>query len=41
MYAQEWLPSVPFPFHVEEGPELRAEMATLAARLAASLAPPP
>ncbi|SDL44158.1 Predicted DNA-binding transcriptional regulator YafY, contains an HTH and WYL domains [Nonomuraea maritima] len=37
MYAQEWLASVPFAFHVEGGPELRAAVATLAARLAAAL----
>lgn len=41
MYAQEWLPAVPFPFRVEGGPELRAAVATLAARLAAALAGPP
>ncbi|MFB9965755.1 hypothetical protein [Sinosporangium siamense] len=38
MYAQEWLPNVPFPFRVEGGPELRAAVATLAARLAAAVA---
>ncbi|RVX40368.1 transcriptional regulator [Nonomuraea polychroma] len=38
MYAQEWLPAVPFPFRVEGGPELRAAVATLASRLAAALA---
>ncbi len=38
MYAQEWLPNVPFPFRVEGGPELRAAVARLASRLAAALA---
>ncbi|GAT68525.1 arsR family transcriptional regulator [Planomonospora sphaerica] len=38
MYAQEWLPNVPFPFRVEGGPELRAAVAALASRLAAALA---
>ncbi|WP_125777140.1 helix-turn-helix transcriptional regulator [Antribacter gilvus] len=38
MYAQEWLASLPFVFRVEGGPELRAEMAALAARLTASVA---
>ncbi|WP_158842843.1 helix-turn-helix transcriptional regulator [Saccharothrix deserti] len=37
MYAQEWLANVPFPFRVEDGPELRAAVATLAARFAAAL----
>ncbi|MEV4366819.1 MULTISPECIES: WYL domain-containing protein [unclassified Nonomuraea] len=37
MYAQEWLPAVPFAFRVEGGPELRAAVARLAARLAAAL----
>lgn len=37
MYAQEWLASVPFAFRIEGGPELRAAVATLAARLAASV----
>jgi predicted DNA-binding transcriptional regulator YafY len=43
MYAQEWLPNVPFAFRVEGGPQLRAAMATLAARFAAAVAdqPPP
>ena len=40
MYAQEWLASVPFPFRVEGGPELRAAVGVLAARLAAALAEP-
>jgi predicted DNA-binding transcriptional regulator YafY len=34
MYAQEWLPTVPFAFRVEDGPELRAAVATVAARFA-------
>lgn len=38
MYAQEWLASVPFPFRVEGGPELRAAVAALAERLAAAVA---
>jgi hypothetical protein len=37
MYAQEWLATVSIPFRVEGGPELRAAMATLVARLTASL----
>lgn len=37
MYASEWLPSVPFAFHVEGGPELRAEVSTLALRFAAAV----
>ncbi|WP_157248298.1 helix-turn-helix transcriptional regulator [Nonomuraea typhae] len=41
MYAQEWLPNVPLPFRVEGGPELRAAVATLAARLTAAVADPP
>ncbi|MBT2226955.1 YafY family protein [Nonomuraea sp. NEAU-A123] len=41
MYAQEWLASVPFPFRVEGGQELRAAVATLAARFAAALADNP
>ncbi|GAA1659018.1 WYL domain-containing protein [Nonomuraea maheshkhaliensis] len=39
MYAQEWLPTIPFPFRVEGGPELRAAVAKLASRLTASLEP--
>lgn len=38
MYAQEWLASVPFDFRVDGGPELRAAVATVAARFAAALA---
>ncbi|RKN50520.1 helix-turn-helix transcriptional regulator [Micromonospora endolithica] len=41
MYAQEWLAPVPFDFSVEEGPELRAAVATVAARFGAALPPPP
>jgi predicted DNA-binding transcriptional regulator YafY len=37
MYAQEWLPNVPFPCRVEGGPELRAAVAKVAARLTAAL----
>lgn len=33
MYAQEWLPTIPFPFRVEGGPELRAMVAEVAKRL--------
>lgn len=36
MYAEEWLAQVPFPFRVDEGPELRAAVAALAARLTAA-----
>ncbi|MBO4207254.1 helix-turn-helix transcriptional regulator [Micromonospora echinofusca] len=39
MYAQEWLAAVPFDFSVEEGPELRAAVATVAARFRAALSP--
>src|SRR6202522_2790123 len=38
MYAQEWLTTVPFAFHVAGGQELRAAVATLASRLTAALA---
>jgi hypothetical protein len=41
MYAQEWLATVPFDFTVDEGPELRAAVATVAARFAAALGPAP
>jgi predicted DNA-binding transcriptional regulator YafY len=34
MYAQEWLATVPFDFRVEGGDELRAAVATVAARFA-------
>jgi predicted DNA-binding transcriptional regulator YafY len=39
MYAQEWLATVSIPFRVEGGPELRAAMETLVARLTAALLP--
>lgn len=38
MYAQEWLANIPLPFRVEGGPELRAAVATLAARITTALA---
>ena len=41
MYAQEWLASVPFAFRVDGGRELRAAVATVAARFAAALADEP
>ncbi|MFC0030241.1 helix-turn-helix transcriptional regulator [Micromonospora chaiyaphumensis] len=41
MYAQEWLAPVPFDFSVEEGPELHAAVAAVAARFGAALSPPP
>ncbi|MGR6917206.1 helix-turn-helix transcriptional regulator [[Actinomadura] parvosata] len=41
MYAQEWLANIPFPFRVEGGPELRAALAKLTARLSAALSGPP
>lgn len=41
MYAQEWLPNVPFPFRIEGGPELRAAVARLASRLATALGASP
>lgn len=41
MYAQEWLATAPFAFRVEGGPELRAAVATVAARFAAALADQP
>jgi predicted DNA-binding transcriptional regulator YafY len=37
MYAQEWLARLPFGFRVEGGPELRAAVATVAARFTAAL----
>ncbi len=40
MYAQEWLSTVPFDFHVEGGPALRTAVADLASRFAAALAEP-
>lgn len=36
MYAQEWLARLPFDFRVEDGPELRAAVAAVAARFAAA-----
>jgi predicted DNA-binding transcriptional regulator YafY len=39
MYAQEWLAAVPVDFTVEEGPELRDAVATVAARFTAALKP--
>jgi predicted DNA-binding transcriptional regulator YafY len=37
MYAGEWLAAIPITFHVEGGPELRAAVAALTARLTAAL----
>jgi predicted DNA-binding transcriptional regulator YafY len=37
MYATEWLPCVPFPFHVEGGPELHAAVTAVADRLSAAI----
>ena len=39
MYACEWLAGIPFDFHVEGGPELRATVASLAARFTAAVGP--
>lgn len=39
MYAGEWLASIPVPFRVEGGPELRAAVAAVAQRLTAALGP--
>jgi predicted DNA-binding transcriptional regulator YafY len=39
MYAREWLARVPLPFRVEGGPELVAATRTVAAQLAAAVAP--
>lgn len=41
MYAAEWLAAIPLTFHVEGGPELRAAVAALTARLTAALGAPP
>jgi predicted DNA-binding transcriptional regulator YafY len=41
MYAGEWLAAIPVPFQVEGGPELRAAVAAVAARLTAAVATPP
>ena len=38
MYAGDWLAAIPIPFHVEGGPELRAAVAAVTARLTAALA---
>jgi predicted DNA-binding transcriptional regulator YafY len=37
MYAGEWLAAIPVPFRVEGGPELRAAVAAVAAKLTTSL----
>ena len=37
MYAQEWLASVPYPFRVEDGPELQEAVRALAQRFAAAV----
>lgn len=41
MYAQEWLTTLPFAFHVNGGPELRAAVAAVASRFAAAIADQP
>jgi predicted DNA-binding transcriptional regulator YafY len=41
MYAGEWLAAIPITFRVEGGPELRAAVAAVAARLTAALGAPP
>jgi predicted DNA-binding transcriptional regulator YafY len=40
MYAREWLAAIPITFRVEGGPELRAAVADVAARLRSALGPP-
>ena len=40
MYAQEWLPSVPFGFRVEGGDELRAAVMAMAQRFTAAVSDP-
>jgi hypothetical protein len=40
MYAGEWLAAIPITFHVRGGPELRAAVAAVTARLAAALGEP-
>jgi hypothetical protein len=37
MYAEEWLSTIPVPFRVEGGPELRAAVSALVARLTNAL----
>jgi predicted DNA-binding transcriptional regulator YafY len=37
MYAEEWLATVPVPFRIDGGPELRAAVAAVAARLTGAL----
>jgi hypothetical protein len=37
MYAQEWLAAIPLSFTVQEGPELRAAVAAVAARFTAAV----
>jgi len=37
MYAADWLAAIPVQFHIEGGPELRAAVAALAARLRSAL----
>jgi predicted DNA-binding transcriptional regulator YafY len=41
MYAAEWLAAIPITFHVEGGPELRAAVGAVTARLTAALGAPP
>jgi predicted DNA-binding transcriptional regulator YafY len=41
MYAGEWLAAIPLTFHVAGGPELRAAVADVKARLTAALGAPP
>jgi predicted DNA-binding transcriptional regulator YafY len=41
MYAGEWLAAIPITFHVEGGPELRAAVADVKARLTTALGTPP
>lgn len=40
MYAQEWLANIPIAFRVDEGPELREAVASLASRLLAAVSDP-
>ncbi|HTW12148.1 MAG TPA: WYL domain-containing protein [Solirubrobacteraceae bacterium] len=39
MYAQEWLATIPFDFHVDQGDELREAVSALARRLTVAVAP--